>query len=47
MALKTYGTMAVDWEHRIDFDRLRSERLDRIKGQLTKSSNAARCCAST
>ena len=27
MALKTYGTMAVDWEKRIDFDRLRRERL--------------------
>ena len=23
MAIKTYGTMAVDWEQRIDFDRLR------------------------
>ena len=23
MALKTHGTMAVDWEQRIDFDRLR------------------------
>ncbi len=23
MAIKTYGTMAVDWERRIDFDRLR------------------------
>ena len=27
MALKTYGSMAVDWENRIDFDRLRRERL--------------------
>ena len=31
MAIKTYGTMAVDWERRIDFDRLRRERLARIK----------------
>jgi len=23
MALPTYGSMAVDWENRIDFDRLR------------------------
>ena len=28
MAIKTYGTMAVDWEQRIDFDRLRHERLE-------------------
>ena len=32
MALKTYGTMAVDWENRIDFDRLRRERLQRAFG---------------
>ena len=29
MALPTHGTMAVDWEQRIDFDRLRRERLQR------------------
>ena len=34
MAIKTYGTMAVDWEQRIDFDRLRRERLARVKEQL-------------
>jgi len=34
MALKTYGTMAVDWESRVDFDRLRRERLARIKELL-------------
>ena len=44
MALKTYGTMAVDWEQRIDFDRLRRERLDRIKGLLAKSSLGALLC---
>jgi hypothetical protein len=31
MALPTYGTMAVDWEARVDFDRLRRERLARSK----------------
>ena len=31
MALPTYGPMAVDWEQRIDFDRLRTERLQRVK----------------
>ena len=26
MALPTYGTMAVDWENRVDLDRLRHQR---------------------
>ena len=34
MALPTYGTMAVDWENRVDFDRLRRERLARTKELL-------------
>src|SRR6476659_5141467 len=44
MALRTYGTMAVDWEKRVDFDRLRRERLDRIKELLAKSSMGALLC---
>lgn len=44
MALKTYGTMAVDWEQRIDFDRLRRERLQRIKEHLEKSELGALLC---
>ena len=44
MALKTHGTMAVDWEQRIDFDRLRRERLDRIKELLARSSLGAVLC---
>jgi Xaa-Pro aminopeptidase len=44
MALKTFGTMAVDWEQRIDFDRLRRERLARVKELLTKSSLGALLC---
>ncbi len=44
MALKTFGTMAVDWEQRVDFDRLRRERLDRIKGLLAKSQIGALLC---
>ena len=32
MGLKTYGTMAVDWEERINFDRLRKERLGARQG---------------
>ena len=44
MALKTFGTMAVDWEQRIDFDRLRRERLARVKELLAKSSLGALLC---
>src|SRR5471032_3255476 len=44
MALPTYGTMAVDWENRIDFDRLRKERLARAKDLLKKSEMGALLC---
>jgi Xaa-Pro aminopeptidase len=44
VALKTYGTMAVDWEQRIDLDRLRRERLARIKELLAKSEMGALLC---
>src|SRR3954452_15662850 len=36
--------MAVDWERRIDFDRLRRERLDRVKELLVKSEMGAVLC---
>src|SRR5229473_6486263 len=41
MALPTYGSMAVDWEQRVDFDRLRRERLARAKALLAKSEMGA------
>ena len=44
MALPTYGTMAVDWENRVDFDRLRRERLARTKELLVKSEMGALLC---
>ena len=44
MALKTFGTMAVDWEARVDFDRLRRERLARIKDLLARSELGALLC---
>ena len=44
MALKTYGTMGVDWEQRIDFDRLRRERLARVKEGLARSEMGALLC---
>ena len=31
MALKTFGLMAVDWEERVNIERLRQDRLSRIK----------------
>ena len=44
MALKTYGLMGVDWEERVDFERLRTERLARIKKLLKESSMGALLC---
>src|SRR5438876_1365965 len=44
MGLKTQGTMAVDWEQRIDFDRLRRERFARAKALLAKSEMGALLC---
>src|SRR5881392_2873594 len=44
MALRTYGTMQVDWEQRADFDRLRTERLARAKQHLKESDLGALLC---
>ena len=44
MSLKTHGTMGVDWEERINFDRLRNERLERIKAILEQSEIGALLC---
>jgi Xaa-Pro aminopeptidase len=44
MALKTYGLMAVDWEQRVDFERLRRERLARVKRLLAESQLGALLC---
>jgi Xaa-Pro aminopeptidase len=37
----TFGTNAVDWEERIRFDRLREERLARLKAELERSDLGA------
>jgi len=42
--LRTYGTMGVDWEQRVDFDRLRRERLTRAKQFLEDSDLGALLC---
>jgi Xaa-Pro aminopeptidase len=41
---KTYGLMGVDWEERIDFTRLRTERLARAKRMLAESEIGALLC---
>lgn len=41
MPIPTYGTMAVDWEERINFERLRDERLAKLHAELAKSDLGA------
>src|SRR5215831_13353738 len=44
MGLHSYGVMGVDWEERVRHDRLRDERLARIKGLLEESELGALLC---
>jgi Xaa-Pro aminopeptidase len=44
MGLKTFGLMAVDWEERVNIERLRQDRLNRIKVALKKSELGALLC---
>ena len=44
MALKTFGRMSVDWEERVNFDRLRRERLARATRELEGSDLGALLC---
>src|SRR5438045_477639 len=44
MAIRTYGLMGVDWEERVNFERLRNERLARIKKLLKESEMGALLC---
>jgi len=37
----TLGTMAVDWESRVDFERLRRERVQRLRAELERSELGA------
>ncbi|HSR84269.1 MAG TPA: Xaa-Pro peptidase family protein [Streptosporangiaceae bacterium] len=41
MTIHTYGANAVDWEQRVDLERLRTERLARLKSHLAESSLGA------
>ncbi|MBI4285677.1 MAG: aminopeptidase P family protein [Chloroflexi bacterium] len=40
----TFGRMAVDWQERINYDRLRRERLERAKSQLEKDGLGSILC---
>ncbi len=44
MGLKTFGLMAVDWEERVNIERLRQDRLHRIKAALKKSELGSLLC---
>jgi Xaa-Pro aminopeptidase len=44
MSIHTYGVQGVDWEERIRFDRLREERLARVRSVLDASSLGALLC---
>lgn len=41
MSTATRGTMSVDWEQRVDFERLREERLAKLRAELEKSDLGA------
>ena len=41
MAIRTYGPNAVDWEERVDLDRLRTQRLARLHDRLNRSELGA------
>ncbi|MCI0708672.1 MAG: aminopeptidase P family protein, partial [Chloroflexi bacterium] len=41
---QTHGVMGVDWEQRVNFDRLRTQRLDRIKQILGESEAGSLLC---
>lgn len=44
MPTQTHGVMGVDWEQRVDFERLRTQRLARIKAELAKSEAGSLLC---
>ncbi|HWP57504.1 MAG TPA: Xaa-Pro peptidase family protein [Candidatus Acidoferrales bacterium] len=44
MGLKTFGLMGVDWEERVNLERLRQDRLARVKQALKNSEMGALLC---
>ena len=47
MALKTFGLMGVDWEERVDLERLRQDRLSAHQSGAQELRDWARFSAST
>src|SRR5439155_6350214 len=47
MTVRSFGTMGVDWEERVDFERLRRERLARAQQHLRDSDLGALLCFDT
>jgi Xaa-Pro aminopeptidase len=41
MGIHTYGTNAVDWEQRVDYERLRTQRLSKLQAELDRSDLGA------
>jgi len=44
MGIKTFGLQTVDWEERVNYERLRTERLARVKRMLAASELGALLC---
>src|SRR5689334_15496974 len=44
MNIRSYGTMGVDWEQRVDYDRPRTERLARVQKFLEQSEMGSLLC---
>ena len=44
MSIRSYGVMGVDWEERVNFERLREERLARAKAGLERSELGSLLC---
>src|ERR1051326_5361011 len=44
MGLKTFGLMGVDWEERVNIERLREQRLARVKSALKQSEMGSLLC---
>ena len=44
MGIRSYGVMGVDWEERVDFERLRQARLTRAQAALERSELGALLC---
>src|SRR2546421_6071734 len=45
MGLRSYGVMGVDWEERVNFERLRTARVTRAREGLEKSELGALLCS--